>query len=882
MARWINKVIQGRATGAYVNGPAGNGFQLVIPASATTKVLNLYIGVFNVNGQLDLALSDGTMLSLTNTGNRRFTITFADSTTSATLTVNYYNLAAGGNVTLMAASLASATSLPLSVGDTQLSSPSSVKVGSTFDLLANPLGVTANGLTAFAYQWQVDGVDIPNATNNPISATAGSVGVHNYRVVITNSVLGTAVTSAPVALTVSAPTGTISATGADLPVSGPPTFTALDINLTTEGVIDWAHWGTTGPTDYDYKNGTIGNFTQVGTDAANQFNSTVTYTWTDATTANTAETAWNVGIGLPVTNGFVLNIPASSTSNRLVHIYVGVGSGASLHVEASMSDNSAPIFTENPTIVSGTRRYSILYEAASAGQTLNVKFTEPQRTTGNGRISLQSAALQPVPALSVSGLVVDPGTAVLVNQPMVISVAPLDPKGAPPFSYVWQRDTGTGYANLPDTGKSASFVAGSTVGSESCRVIITGSQGSITSAPMVLTRTVGTGLLKILSKDLITGVNNLTLEGGIDWSHWGNGGATGFDQKATGGGVLGNYTAFGSGTIFGYGGASSFSWSDGTPNLALTNNQGIYHNNFGNGFELNVGAATTNRVLHVYLGSFQANMHVEAYLSDNSALKVIDETMPNGQARRWNIEFAAGSPGATLIFRYWDMSSGGNVTLMAASLEKVPPLAVGTPTIGPTNTVTVGSSIYLDSQGASGLPPLHYQWQVNAGGGYVAVTSSDTPHLPAIAGVIGSSNYRVVVTDLTGSITSAPIALTVTAATSTLVASSSFVDVNAQELIDLTAEGVLDWRHWYNGGNDQKDPVAGQISDYSIIGVGPVNNYGGNGVHVSWTNGTPTLTGDNSSGLMLIPLTPVAFASMAALQNLLGFAAPKFPFHPRK
>jgi lipopolysaccharide/colanic/teichoic acid biosynthesis glycosyltransferase len=33
---------------------------------------------------------------------------------------------------------------------------------------------------------------------------------------------------------------------------------------------------------------------------------------------------------------------------------------------------------------------------------------------------------------------------------------------------------------------------------------------------------------------------------------------------------------------------------------------------------------------------------------------------------------------------------------------------------------------------------------------------------------------------------------------------------------------------------------------------------------------------------MLIPLTPVAFASMAALQNLLGFAAPKFPFHPRK
>ena len=40
-----------------------------------------------------------------------------------------------------------------------------------------------------------------------------------------------------------------------------------------------------------------------------------------------------------------------------------------------------------------------------------------------------AATLQSVPPLSVSALVVDPGTAVLVNQPMVISVAPLEPRG---------------------------------------------------------------------------------------------------------------------------------------------------------------------------------------------------------------------------------------------------------------------------------------------------------------------------------------------------------------------------------------------------------------------------------------------------------------------
>jgi hypothetical protein len=851
----MDKVVQGRASGAYVNGPPNNGFVLTIPAAATAKILNLYIGRFNVNGQLDLALSDGTTLSLTNTGNNRFTITFADSTASATLTVNYYNLAAGGNVTLMAASLATATSLPLSVGAPQLSSPSSVKVGSTFDLLANPLGVAANGTTAFAYQWQVDGVDIVGATNNPFNgATAGSVGVHNYRLVITNSVLGSSVTSAPVALTVSAPIGTIAVSGANLPPAGPPTFTPLDVNLTTEGVIDWGHWGQIAPTDYDYKNGTIGNFTQIGSDLPAPFTASASFSWTDATTANNPITATTSGLSLPVANGFALSIPASSTSNRIAYIYVGVGSGASLHVEAAMSDNSAPIFTEDNAITSGTRRYTIMYQAASAGATLNLKITEPQRTTGNGSISLQSASLQPVPPLSVSALVADPGTAVLVNQPMIISLAPFQPQGSPPFSYVWQRDptgTGTSYANLPDTGTFASFVAGSTVGSESCRVIITGSQGSITSAPVVLTRTAVTGLLKILSKDLITGIKNLTTEGSIDWSHWGNGGIPGFDQKLTGASAIGNYVIFGPGTISGPFGSSSYSWTDGTPNLVLTNSQGIYHNNNGNGFELDVAAATTNRVLHVYLGSFQCVAHVEAYLSDNSALKVIDETIPNGQARQVNVEFAAGSPGQTLIFRYWDVSSGGgNVTLMAASLEGVPPLAVGTPTIGPASTVAVGSSIYLDAQGANGLPPLKYQWQLDSGSGFVAMPGATNAHIATSASAIGSPHYRVVVTDLTGSTNSAPVALTVTAATSSLVASSSFVDV-AGPAIDLTAEGVLDWRHWYTGGNDQKDPIAGQISDYTIIGTGPVNNYYGNGVPVSWTDGTPTLTGGDNSGLYI-------------------------------
>jgi hypothetical protein len=255
---------------------------------------------------------------------------------------------------------------------------------------------------------------------------------------------------------------------------------------------------------------------------------------------------------------------------------------------------------------------------------------------------------------------------------------------------------------------------------------------------------------------------------------------------------------------------------------------------------LNVAAAQTNRVLHVYLGSYQAVAHVEASLSDNSAIKLINESLPAGGNGKFNIQFAAGSPGQTLIFRFW-FNSGGNVTLSAASLEGMPALVVGTPTVGPANIVPAGSSITLQAQGASGVPPLKYQWQVDAGSGYVA--------MPGAA--LGGKRYRVAVSDISGSITSAPVALTVTAATSTLSASRIGFD---GQTVDLTAEGSIDWAQWGFGGLDgyeQKDSLTGQISQYSIIGVGPIFAYGGNGVHCTWTDGTPDATGDTVQGLYI-------------------------------
>ncbi len=867
---WIDGTIDQTATGLrsglWASGPPVNaGYQLNIPASTTPRILHLYVGSWESTGQLELSLSDSSAASITNVvirGDRwhRFTVTFAANSASQTLTINYYAINPGlsyGNVTLVAASLSSASPLPLSVAQPTLSSAGPLNAGSTFTVKANPTGVAANGATAFAYQWQVNNgggyVDIAGGTSNPLQATAGSAGSYNYRVVVTNSVLGgPAVTSAPVALTVTTPTSTLGGGGYSLPLPVFPSTTPFDVDLTAEGTTDWGHWGIVSPTDYDYKNGTIGNFTQIGSDAPVPFASSASFSWTDATTANNPVAGTTSGVGLPVGNGFELNIPATTT-DQIAYLYVGLNN-ARLNVTATLNDNSSPLFTDNPVATQGTLRYAIAFKSATSGKTLKVRLTETARTANNGSISLLSASLAPLPALSVGTLIADPGTAVLVNQPMVISLPPLDPKGAPPFSYVWQRDTGSGYVNLPDTGRSAVFAAGSTPGTESCRLIITGSQGSVTSAPVVLTRTAATGNLKLLAVETTVSSVNLTQEGSLDWSHWGFSSATDFDQKATGGSLIGDKILIGpSSSLARYGSGVSYRWYDGTPNVVATNSGAVYRYPGGNGFELQVAAATTNRLLHVYFGSYQAALHVQAYLSDNSAIKLVDETFPynagGSAAAKYNIQFAAGSPGQHLVFRVW-YDTGGNVTLGAASLEGMPPLAAGTPSIIPTNVVPAGSSIALEASGASGVPVLSYQWQVDSGSGYTNLPGATSAHVATSAGTtVGGKNYRVVVSDVSGSVTSAPVTLTVTTPTSALAGNR----ITSTSLhFDLTAEGPLDWVHWGSGGIvAQKASLPGLISPYSIVGSGSILSYGG-AVYYNWTDGTPEATGtDDTRGIYI-------------------------------
>lgn len=170
-------------------------------------------------------------------------------------------------------------------------------------------------------------------------------------------------------------------------------------NLSSEGTIDWAHWGINGSSSFDHKSGItqqISNFTEIGTTAINTYGNNPTgFTWTGGTPTATA-TATTTGIYLNgVGNGFQITIPADTTSKTL-KLYVGVWS-AQGKIQATLSDASASDFIDtslsNTSATTGGM-FVISFRAASAGQTLTVKYTLLTAFNPSyGNISFQAASL---------------------------------------------------------------------------------------------------------------------------------------------------------------------------------------------------------------------------------------------------------------------------------------------------------------------------------------------------------------------------------------------------------------------------------------------------------------------------------------------------------
>jgi hypothetical protein len=173
---------------------------------------------------------------------------------------------------------------------------------------------------------------------------------------------------------------------------------------------------------------------------------------------------------------------------------------------------------------------------------------------------------------------------------------------------------------------------------------------------------------------------NLTIDGPVDWAHFGYPASGQMDHKASVNSQISYYTTLsGNGATVYTNNTVSYSWSDGTltPNLSGGTTTGMFRVGVGDGFAITVPATTTPQTLKVYVGVYHGAGRLTVSLSDNSAAKYVDNSLSRyddslGNAT-YTLTFNASRNGQTLQV-IWSLSdqgnyADGNVTLQSVSLH---------------------------------------------------------------------------------------------------------------------------------------------------------------------------------------------------------------------
>lgn len=366
---------------------------------------------------------------------------------------------------------------------------------------------------------------------------------------------------------------------------------------------------------------------------------------------------------------------------------------------------------------------------------------------------------------------------------------------------------------------------------------------------------------------------DLTVEGPLDWVHWGLVTETSVNRKAMVTPWIGNFQVVdatnGSAYVYQYAdNYNGYSWQDGTPVVSVTNTPtGVWAYgtpNIGSGFEFSVPADTSVKTLKVFVGSFAARGRITVTLSDSSALSYMNSAvsnMGNGPGGVYAIDYAANSAGQYLKVR-WTLTQAfrpdGNVTLQAAALTAAgadnPPFTVIT---HPTNsavhlagqTLTISADAF-DADG--GVAKLEFF----AGAAKVGEDMSRPYSLDWIAVPAGHHLLYVKATDNAENIRfSAPVELFANTTGGALAAGVAIPSTS----VDLTSEGALDWTHWgliSPQSFNRKVAVPPLIANFTKIGTNEPIRFQETFTAYSWSDGTPVAaTNDTRTGVYVSGVT---------------------------
>ena len=687
-----------------------------------------------------------------------------------------------------------------------------------------------------------------------VTASSGVLpGSYPFTFTATN---GTLSHSLPLTLMVTAPLG-----GGLL--NGSMATPAATIQLTTEGSLDWAHWGLNTPTDFDHKAGVsqqISNLTMVGGALYRYANNSTGFTWTDGAVTPSASNS-TTGVYTPGQgNGFRITVPADTTS-RTLRVYVGAFLSRARMV-AWLSDDSAQDYVDTSLINTAGKTtlgvYTFAYRAASAGQTLTVTFI--QDSEGAGNVTLQAVTLAGGSDFSLNASPASQTVLAGSSTPYSVSTTALNgfggtvnfsvsglPAGASPsFSPTTVTGSGSSTLTISTTAATAAGTYPLTITATSGTLIHT------TGVSLTVTTPASGG---VLSGSLLTptGTISLTTEGSADWAHWGLTTATDFNHKATVTQQISNFTVVGAGTPARYANNSvGYSWTDGTPTVTATNSTtGVFIAGTGSGFRVTAPADVALRTLKIYVGAWRAQGRLQAQLSDGSAADFVDTSLSNSAGVTtlgvYTLTYQAASNGQTLTVSYTLNSGAGNVTLQAATLS------------GGIITPDFNLSATPSSQNVAAGNGTSYNVTVGALNGYSGTVSLMVSGLPSgvsagfsPATVTGSGSSTLTVTT-TAAVAPGTYPLTITGSDGSLTHTTG---------VSLTVTAP-DFN--VNATPASQSVVAGNGTSYNVT-VGALNGYSGtvslmvsglpSGVSAGFS--PATVTGSGSSTLTVTTTAAVA------------------------
>jgi hypothetical protein len=554
-----------------------------------------------------------------------------------------------------------------------------------------------------------------------------------------------------------------SALPANLSVTFNPVPESSEVNLATEGKLDWVHWGLYTDSSLNRKAGVtpfISDF--ILQDASNgyayvyqyadNFNG---YTWNDGFpeigATNTATGVWAYGVP-NIGSGFRFTVPADPTP-RTLKVYVGWFAGMG-SFEAYFSDNSAPGYTNatptlEPHLNGGPGRvYTIDYAANSPGQALIIRWTLVSLRSSTANVTLQAAALSTSDANNPPFAVItnEANANFTVGTPILLGADAFDLDGQVARVEFYDRGTWLG----EDTSSPFTFDwKSATLGHHIVSARAFDNQGGSRASPPVDLFVHGAGGMLAGAFAFPPAFVNLTTEGTADWMHRGLVNSNSVNHKANVAPQL-NITALGTHPLSRFSNNyTSFAWTDGTPVTSEgRTSTGVYITGFTNGFKITVPADTVSRTLRVYAGLYGAAATLQAFLSDASAPAYSDVSLEDIYDDRYavyDIHYRAASAGQALTVLYrasrvYDMDYG-NLTLPAISLQG--PAAVLVRILNPRRVF--GSFIFNFNTEAGGTYTVQYATELTSGTWAPLTTITGDGAVATVSDPImaGSRFYRV-------------------------------------------------------------------------------------------------------------------------------------------